>query len=339
MQVVAQVKQVVQVARMPDPLVIRLAEQFREALLQRERAQMQEMAVRWLQVEQVLDQAFTALAFEAQGNGSLSQAKLAKLERYQVMLYQVQTELSRYNQYAGSLITSEQAKNLAQGIDDGQALLEAVGVVGGFAIPVSAVEFAVGLAGDGTPLFQLLQESYGQLAAAITQELITGVALGQNPVKTARKMRDAFGMGFDRALLIARTEQLRPYRMASLAQYRESGVVRGYRRVASKSLRTCMACLIADGMFYPLDVPFEEHPQGRCTPIPVVIGMPEIEYQTGKMWFLELPAAVQREMMGKGKYAAWKAGKFELDDIVGRHEDDVWGNSLGVKPLEGLVGM
>lgn len=31
-------------------------------------------------------------------------------------------------------------------------------------------------------------------------------------------------------------------------------------------------------------------------------------------------------------------GKFELDEIVGRHEDDVWGDNLVVKSLKELVG-
>lgn len=44
-----------------------------------------------------------------------------------------------------------------------------------------------------------------------------------------------------------------------------------------------MACLIADEQFSLLDVPFEEHPQGRCTAIPAVDEMQEIEYQTRKM--------------------------------------------------------
>jgi hypothetical protein len=323
---------------MPDPLVISLAQQFRDALLRREAAQMQEMATRWLQVERVLDLAFTALSFEAQTNGPLSEAKLAQMERYRTMLAQVQGELARYDQYAATLITAEQGRNLALGVDNGAALIDAAGVVGGFnRISVSAVEFAAGFAGDGTPLYKLLQAGYGETAAAITQQLITGVAMGINPVTNARRMRDAFGMSFDRSLLIARTEQIRPYRMASLAQYKESGVVAGYRRVASKSLRTCIACLISDGKFYLLDVPFEEHPQGRCTAIPVVIGMPEIEYETGRTWFMAQAPSVQRQLMGAGKFSAWKAGKFDLDQIVKLHEDETWGNSLVPAPLADLL--
>lgn len=322
---------------MPEPLVISLANQFRAALLRRETTQMQEMATRWLQVERVLDLAFTALAFEAQANGPLNDAKLAQMERYRAMLAQVQAELARYDQYAATLMTAEQGKNLTQGIDDGNALLSAAGATPGYRISMAAVEFAAGFAGDGTPLYKLLQAGYGDTAAAITQQLVTGVAMGINPVTNARRMRDAFGMAFDRSLLIARTEQIRPYRMASLGQYKESGVVRGYRRVASKSLRTCIACLISDGQFYSLDVPFEEHPQGRCTAIPVVIGMPEIEYETGKVWFMKQQESVQRQLMGVGKFSAWKAGKFDLDQIVKRHEDETWGNSLVPTPLADLL--
>lgn len=326
---------------MSESRVVRLARQFREALLQQELAQMQEMTTRWLQIERVLDLTFTLLAFEVQEiKPPLTQGKLIRLERYRSMLQQVQAELERYNRYAAGRITDAQSYNLAQGVTNAGELITAsypASVLPDFHhIPSTAVEFAVGFAGDGTPLYDLLAESYPTTVQAITQQLVTGLAMGVNPVENARRMRDAFGMALNRALVITRTEQLRPYRYASLAQYQESGVVRGYRRVAAKSTRTCMACLIADGQFYELDVPFEEHPCGRCTPIPVVIGQPEIAWETGKEWFIKQAPAVQRGMMGPGTFTAWQGEQFDLEDIVKRHEDDIWGNSLVPRPLKEL---
>lgn len=218
---------------------------------------------------------------------------------------------------------------MAAGLQNAGDLIRAAAqpkvVVGFHRLQASAVEFAAGFAGNGTPLYELLTESYPLVVDAIASEPVSSLALRPNPVQTARKLRDQFGIAFDRSLVIARTEQLRPYRLASLMQYRESGIVRGYRRVAAKSVRTCMACLIADGRFYPVDEPFEEHPQGHCTSVPVVIDAQEITWETGPAWFMRQPQHVQCEMMGKKTYAAWKDGLFKLGDIVHRHEDDVWG--------------
>jgi hypothetical protein len=150
-------------------------------------------------------------------------------------------------------------------------------------------------------------------------------------------MRDAVNVTLDRAITIARTETARVYRETSRQQYIRSRVVEGYIRVAAKSVRTCMACLMADGTFYPLDVPFEEHVNGRCTSVPQVKGAPPIVYETGAQWFARQDAATQRQMMGPGRYEAWQHGQFQLADLVMRVESDVWGHSLQVRPLRVLL--
>ena len=142
----------------------------------------------------------------------------------------------------------------------------------------------------------------------------------------------------DRAINIARTEQLRVYRTANLAQYKESGVVRGYQRLSARDTRVCPACLFADdGTIYSLDDPFDEHPQGRCTPVPVVIGLPVVTWQSGISWFESQSAASQRGMLGPGAYDAWQNGQFDLADMVGRVENEVWGGALTTKSLSELT--
>jgi SPP1 gp7 family putative phage head morphogenesis protein len=173
----------------------------------------------------------------------------------------------------------------------------------------------------------------------MTEALINGVALGWNPRKTARAMREGLQAGaLQRSLVIARTEQLRAYRTATLETYRQSGVVVGYKRLAAKSARTCIACLMADGTFYPLEESFEEHPNGRCTLVPVVKGRPAPEWETGRTWFERQPADVQRGILGPAAFEAWQAGAIRLEDLVERHEHPVWGGSLGQRSLRSLLG-
>jgi len=178
----------------------------------------------------------------------------------------------------------------------------------------------------------------------MTQALMDGTALGWNPRKTARAALGAPGLssggmarGLGRIMTIARTEQLRVYREASRMQYQASGVVDGYKRISAKDDRVCMACLIADGTFYPLSEPLADHPNGRCALIPCVKGVGRPEWQTGQAWFLEQSEDQQRQTMGAAKYAAWRAGKFDLTSLVQATDDPVWGPSIGVTPLRGLV--
>jgi hypothetical protein len=51
-------------------------------------------------------------------------------------------------------------------------------------------------------------------------------------------MRDRGGVAHQRALRTSRTELMRVHRETTLAGYRHSGVVSGYYRLASKSVRT-----------------------------------------------------------------------------------------------------
>lgn len=319
--------------------------QFKEALNARESMQFAVMARRWAELERAMDAQVSLLANEISEMRAAGQVvslgKLKQMNRYQALLTQMRVEMRRYNQFAEPLIRVNQLEYGRLGIDAAlegvRATYAEIGRMGlSFnRLPIRAVERMVGLTGDGSPLAKLLKEAYPDAAAGITSKLLEATSLGWNPVKTAAAMRDGLAIGLNKSLTIARTEQMRVYRETSRAQFQESGVVTGYKRYASHD--ACAACLMADGKFYPLDVPFEEHPQGRCTTIPVVADMPPVEWETGREWFMKQDAATQRSILGPGTYDAWRAGKFGLDNIVKRHDDETWGASLVVKPLKELV--
>ena len=56
-------------------------------------------------------------------------------------------------------------------------------------------------------------------------------------------------------------------------------------------------------------------------------GIPETRAQVapGRDWFDTLSDAEQRRTMGKAKWAAWKAGRINWDDLSAEHDDDVYG--------------
>lgn len=329
-----------------DPLVVRLMRQFRAGLITAEAAQMAEMAARWAQIERAIEADLISLAAEVdrlnRTGKPVSRWKIYRLSRYRRLIDQINGELTKYTRYATDLVSGRQADLLEQGISNAEDAINAVmaesaNYFTGFDIlPVSAIENMVGLAGDGSPLRALFNASWPEATEALLSTLIEATAKGQHPLQTARLMREAFGVGFQRSMTIARTEQLRVYREASRQQYQESGIVRGYRRLSAKDFRVCAACLFADGKFYPVDVPFEEHPRGRCTPVPTVMGS-DIQWLTGKEWFKQQPESVQIGILGKGRHAGWKNGLFGLDQVIKRRENETWGASLVPRPLKELV--
>lgn len=329
---------------MPDPLVIEVMKQFKLDLLAREQVQMQNMAKKWLELENALESQIQAMADEfareaAEGR-AISQAKLWRMKRYQSLQTQLQQELASYTQYAEALITENQAQYGALGIQNAttatQVSMPGLGVYFDV-LPVEAIQNMVGLAGDGSPLSALLRATWGDSAAGLTNELIRSTALGINPRETARRMRQGATQGLNRMLNIARTEQLRVYREASRQQYEYSGVVSGFKRLATHDDRVCPACLMAEGETYSVRQRLREHPSGRCTMVPIVRGMPETRWELGQDWFKQQDSATQISILGQKRYDAWKQNQFKLDQLVTVKKDSTWGDSVQATPLKDLI--
>lgn len=327
---------------MPDSEVIRVMRDFKRGLLADERQQQIAMSRAWLGVERALDGNMAALA-ERMANvkrdgGTVTQGMLFQESRYRILLSQLNDELAKYTRYADRTITDRQAQLARLGIDHAARAIEAQGVRAGFArLPVEAVQNMVGLAGNGSPLRTLLTASWPDAAEGLTQQLIRGIALGWNPRRTARAMAAGSTRSLDRMMLISRSESMRVYRAANLASYRNSGVVSGYRRLAARGTRTCFSCTLRDGEFIDLRDEMDEHPSGRCTSVPIVMGVPEPTWQLGKDWLIEQPEKTQMLVMGKGRLNLWKSGRYALEEMIQVIPNETWGNSLGSVPLRELA--
>lgn len=316
---------------------------FRREVQAGEDAAVAQMAQRWLQVERNLqDSAENAarILLDARRAGRvITPGMLLRHERFVSLLAQAQAQVRRFAPEAASIITNRQRTLAGLGIDHAGQAINTVAANATFnRLPVAALENLFGIAGDGSPLRDLLEDSYGPGADGILDEMVRGVSLGKNPVAIARAIvRQGLSRSLDRMIILARTETLRVYRTASLESYKASGIVHGYKRIASRSVRSCAACIMSDGRFFTLDVPFAEHVQGRCTMVPAVIGAPEPTWQYGREWFEDQPADTQRTILGPGRYDAWRAGRFDLDALVTTHHNQTWGDSLVPTPLKDLV--
>lgn len=330
---------------MPDPAVVVAIREFKQGLLAREDTQMQEMARRWLDVEGALEAQISVLADDLarmrEAGEAIGESKLYRLERYKRLLYQTRGEFQRYRDYADRTLTAYQEGSLKLGLEHSAEAIRLSywpGVGAYFdRLPAEAIENIVGIAGDGKPLGDLLKrrmihdEDGTELAGAwqrLTSTLINGTAQGRNPRDVARDMRDDLSEGLNKALVIARTEGLRPYREASRSQYEHSGVVEGQKRLCAHDNRVCAACIADEGTLYSLHAIISDHPQGRCTSVPVVKGMPKVRWLSGETWFSDQPEEVQLSILGRGRWEAWKAKEFSFRDLIVQTEHPVWGAGL-----------
>lgn len=271
---------------------------------------------------------------EAHANGeTITPYWLRREQRYKALLDQAERQLQFYASGTRQLVENRQIAELRHGIAEGTAMVETVSIGATFdRLPVSALENMVGVLRNESPLAQLLARDFAREGAEhIGRKLVEGVALGWNPRRIAALMRgnlknegNPLELPRTRALMISRTESLRAYRMASLQTYAASGVVVGWRRLCAKSKRTCLSCLSRDGEFHKLTDVFEEHPSGRCTPVPALETTPPPR-QTGAEWFEAQSDATKREMMSTSAFELYKSGKIALRDFEGRRTSRKWG--------------
>jgi hypothetical protein len=276
-----------------------------------------------------------------------SAATIYRLQRYRSLLGQTQDEFSRYAAWAAEEVARQQAQIGAMAIDHGVKAIEATywPATGVFfnRLPVEAVDAMIGLAGNGAPISKLLLlrmvrgEDGSPLPGVLerlTQILIDSTALGRNPRVTARLMRDSLSGGLQKALVIARSEQLRVYRQVAWDQYASSGVVDGQRRLTAHDNRVCPACLADEGTVY--HGPISDHPNGRCTGVPNVEGMPPVQWMMGEDWLRAQDAETQQAILGPGRWDAWSNGAFNFGDLVRPTFSNEWGGGLTPTPLRDL---
>lgn len=325
---------------MPESEVMRLIQIQKRKLLEREADQMVAMARRWLEVEQALEAEMLKTIASLEGETMVTEAMVLRNVRFQNLMYQARNQFAKYSDYLEETMMKAQEQNLAFGISNAMLILQAGLLEAGLGITfdklnVNAIDMMIGYAADGSPLRELLMQSYGESVNGMLNALIEGLAKGMNPTKIARAMTDGFGVGYARALTIARTEIMRSYRMGSLEQYRNSGVVTQYKRISMKDRKVCLGCLFADGQVYDTADEFSEHPNGRCLIIPWVRGAPEPTWETGAEWFERQNTDAQKEILGQARFATWQNGT-PLSAMSMHVENPTWGGKYVPTPIEKL---
>jgi len=342
---------------MPDPLVVLAMREFKALILFEEDNAMREMAIQWTALERAIDGNIMALALEMQNlaaaGKTITQDQLYRLDRYKRLKAQVQDEFKTYAAWADPQTVQYQRTMAQMGLDHAQQAIQLSYWESGIwarydRLPVEAIEKQVGVAADGRPVGNLLRDRLSfdprrdnnstDVWQRLVNNLIAGTALGENPRKVAWKMKDDLAGGLNKAMVIARTEGLRPYRHVSRDQYEYSGVVIGQKRLCTHDGRVCAACLADDGARYTLHEVISDHPQGRCTSVPLVKGLPETTWTAGEEWFSQQPASVQTQILGQDKLQAYQEGRFRFKDLVKRTDDPTWGKGLVPRSLADLLG-
>jgi SPP1 gp7 family putative phage head morphogenesis protein len=346
------------------PTIGEIIAAFQDEIEQQQVETLQELAASYQRIIGGLQARQDALVLEvmalrAQGQEP-TKAQIAKMARYRELLADARQQLDEYAVIVGDQIANDAPGAMRLALAHAEQLIleqyppEIAAVLRAQfnRLGTDANNAMVAALQAQSPLRAVTLASFGaEAAAGIGEALLDALALGKPSAWVARRMTRVWGVPLTRALTIARTEFIRAYRAANLASMRaNSDVVKAWQWHATLDTRVCMSCVAMHGRIFPLEETLDDHPNGRCVPLPVTATWEELGFAgiadegtgvqegDGLRWFEGLSEGQQREMLGPGKYEAWKAGKFELSALARETYDEDWGRMFREATLKELLG-
>lgn len=323
--------------------IIQQVEAYRLALAQREAAATNRLITAYRSLYRRLSGLIDSLVMQI-GQEEPTRGQLVRMERYRELITQTAEELAGFQALTRAEIEQLARTGITLGVSDARGLLSTTvtgttQIAARFnALPRDAIESLLGFLDPSGPLYERMRLIAPTVTDELSRTLLDGLGAGFNPRKIAREITNTLGVGLTDAMRMARTVNLYSYREANRATYiANADVVEGWYWHAELGPRTCASCFAKHGSFHPLDEPLKDHHNGRCAEVPAVRGFPPPFTESGEEWFSKQPASFQQSVLGKGKYAAWKEGKFPFSALTTTYEDSVFGVMWRETPLKELI--
>jgi len=328
-----------EVDRIHHEFLRKLADQEKSALSDMRQAYL-ELAKNWLEK---LDANWKRIEEKRAAGETVPVSWLYTDQRIRKMLAEVETQVQNWADGVAAQADELQQSGVEVGLDESSAILSAVGATF-IRLPKEALADMRGFLQEGSPLAQLLSTFGADAKREWERALITGLAQGMNPRDVARMVTKASAVPLARAERIARTEMLRSYREAHHRNYQANDdVVEGWTWQSALNTRTCASCIAMHGSFHKLSERLNDHPNGRCTPIPITktfnelgvndLGDTRPTIRDGADWLAAQSPDIQDSVLGKEAGGLFRAGKVALHEFVQVSENKKWGSMRSVKPF------
>ncbi|GEM_PF-2345723 len=314
----------------------------RASIIKREEQTFRDILKAYRSIEKELQKSY--LKFQKQIEEAIKDGKeispswIFQKQRLASLLEDVEKEVVKFGGKIIPVIEREQATAIDLAITQAKEIskLQGAKLNIGASLPKRAIENAVGFMGDGSPLIEYFEQTLAPVVIdKIQEEVIKAVALGTDFKSIAKRLQDTGGITKSRALSVARTEVNRVRRDTTREIFKENNI-KQWEWVASKSARTCPLCLSMDGKRFPIDEPFPQHINCRCTMISVMPGR-ELKRNLGRDWFERQDDATKEKILGKEAFPHYKNGDLALDDFVMFRTDKRFGKAVTRRPLAEIL--
>jgi len=316
----------------------------------------------WVEAWDVLLPEFEAAAadlMEQQIRGRVSRTAAARNVRLRGALEAAQAYLQELAATTADVVTRDIPEALRTAVDAHRQIVTTQLPPGSVGSTINFARVAdEALAAMVARTTQQIHSDTKPLAADVVRmmkkHLVRGIAVGDNPRETARRLvkeaEGRFNGGLTRALVISRTETLDAHREATKASEKaNSDLLTEWEWHANLSSRTCPSCLSKHGQRFPLEQggPYD-HQQGRCSRVSVTkswkdlgFDIPEPKSVTpdAEEWFNNLTEATQRDIMGPERLRLLQDGSISWKDLSSKQENPGWRDSFiptSVKDLRSL---
>lgn len=312
--------------------VLTAAARYRAALLANEDVATRRMITAYGSAYQRLGAQIQALRESLDGE-PMSQGRAIRLAQLQALREQVAAEIGRFGIVADAELTQSSRQAIELGIDHSTGLVAAYfrsaearrALTASFTqVAAPQVETLAGFLAEDSPLRQGLTAQLGAtVAQRMSDAMVENLVLGFNPNRTAGLVRRELGVGLAWAINTTRTANLWAYREATRANYAANPrIVSGWIWYATLDGRVCGNCLSQHGSRHPLGETLNGHHQCRCAMLPILpmaanLGISEPEIEPGETWFRRQDETLQRDILGPGMLAAYKAGDVTFDQFKG----------------------
>lgn len=314
----------------------------------------------WVDAWDVLAPEFQTALVELMAqakDGSVSRSVVAKNIRLRDALQASRAMLDTLATQTGTVVSNDIGAAVLDAVDGHEALISSQ-------LPPNTVQNSVSftrmspdaLAAIVERATEQIHSSTLALAPSVEREmkkqLMRGIAIGDNPRATARRILDAtenrFNGGLTRALTIARTETLDAHREATKASEKANkDILQEWEWHAALTARTCPSCWAKHGTRHPLsEAGPNDHQNGRCARVTITkswkdlgfdIDEPEPVTPDAQEVFDGLTPETQRAIMGGTRLELLQSGQIKWADLSTVKHTDGWRDSYAVTPIKDLI--